>query len=130
MSRRSLADAHSPWRAGHSTGRLNGNRHADRSAELERKFFEYDRRIVSGVLNTLRESIHEGALQLDMVADEQMFDESLSADLSRTSRRLDRIYHALEGVLGAVAKATGYPDIIVRTPRKRAELQRLSLRQT
>jgi hypothetical protein len=126
MSRRRLASAHSRWRVGHTTGRLTENRHVQTSADLEQKFFEFDRRAVSGVLNDLRDSIHEGAMQLEMVADEQMFDQSLSANLSRTSRRLDRIYRTLESVLGDVAKASGYPDIVVRTPIKRAVVRPIS----
>jgi hypothetical protein len=130
MSRRSVDSSHSRWRMmGHTTGRINGNRLTENSVGLEQRFFEYDRRIVSGVLKTLRESIHEGAEQLGMMADERMFDDSLSANLSRTSRRLDRIYHTLESVLGEVAKATGYPDILVRAPVKPAEVRRLPERR-
>jgi len=124
--RRSLASADSLWRVGNSTGRRHGNRRAENSVDLEQKFFEFDRGVVSGVLNDLRNSIHEGAVQLEMVAEEHLFDPSLSANLSRTSRRLDRIYRTLEEVLGEVAKASGYPDIMVRTPGKRAEIRQLS----
>jgi hypothetical protein len=129
MSRRSVDSSHSRWRMGHSTGKVNGNQRTQDSVGLEQRFFEYDRRIVSGVLKNLRESIHEGAEQLGMVADERMFDDSLSANLSRTSRRLDRIYHTLEAVLGDVAKATGYPDILVRAPVKLAEVRKLPERR-
>jgi hypothetical protein len=126
MSRRSLDSAHSQWRVGHATGRFNETRRGESSADLEQRFFEFDRRVVSGVLNDLRDSIHEGAMQLEMVADERMFDQSLSANLSRTSRRLDRLYRTLESVLGDVAKASGYPDIAVRTPVKRAIVRPIS----
>jgi hypothetical protein len=126
MSRRSLDSAQSQWRAGHATRRFSETRRGQTSADLEQEFFEFDRRIVLGVLNDLRDSIHEGAMQLEMVADERMFDQSLSANLSRTSRRLDRIYRILESVLGDVAKASGYPDIVVRTPVKRAVVRQIS----
>ncbi|HVN28395.1 MAG TPA: hypothetical protein VMT64_07910 [Candidatus Binataceae bacterium] len=78
--------------------------------------------MVSGVLRALQDSIREGALQLEMVADEHMFDQSLSARISGTSRRLDRILHNLDDVLSEVARASGYPDILVRTPSQRSRM--------
>jgi len=106
------------------------DRRVTNPSDLERKFFELDRRIVAGVLNTLRDALHEGAVQLDMVADERMFDKLLSANLSQASRRLDRIRHKLEGILGDVSKATGYPAVTVAPPIKHAEVRQLPARQS
>jgi hypothetical protein len=130
MSRRSLVSAHSGWRLGHSTGRGNPNRRSENSASLEERFFEYDRRVVSGLLNSLRDSLHEGAVQLEMVANEHMFDEPLSGNLSRASRRLAKIHRTLMSVLDDVAKAEGYPEIPVVTTVRRAEVRSLADRRS
>ena len=130
MARRSMVSADSRWRMGNSTERTNGShqRQVDNSAELEHRFFEYDRRIISGAVKALRESVQEGALQLEMCAAERMFDDTLSASLSRTSRKLERINRALESILLDIAKATGYPDIAVRSPISRDNVRLLANR--
>jgi hypothetical protein len=116
MGRRTHASADSRWRQGNSTGRGTAGRRVVNPVELERRFFEFDRRIVAGVLNALREAIQKGAMQLEMVAEEQMFDASLSANVSNASRRLGRMQRKLEEILGDVSKATGYPPDVTAQP--------------
>ena len=126
MKRHSLASAKSRWRLNHAERSVRENRGARSPDDFEQEFFEFDRRIVSNQINQLRAAIHEGAVQLEMVADEQMFDESLSATLSRTSRRLEQMWCQLEELLRDVAKADGYPDVSIRLPGKRAVIRELA----
>ena len=126
MERHSLATAKSRWRLNHADGSVGENRGARSPGDFEQEFFEFDRKIVLNLLNHLRNAIHEGAAQLEMVADERMFDEPLSATLSRTSRRLDQLWRKLEELLKDVAKADGYPDVSIHPPAKRAVLRSLA----
>jgi hypothetical protein len=126
MERHTVATAKSRWRIDHATRSAGENRGARSPSDFEQEFFEFDRQIVSNQLHQLRAAIHEGAVQLEMVADEQMFDEALSATLSRTSRRLEQMWRGLEGLLKDVAKADGYPDVSIRLPGKRAVIRALA----
>jgi hypothetical protein len=126
MERHSLATSKSRWRLNHADRSVRENRGARSPGDFEQEFFEFDRKIVSNQLNQLRDAIDEGALQLEMVADEQMFDESLSATLSRTSQRLQQMSRRLEELLKDVAKADGYPDVSIRLPGKRAVIRELA----
>jgi hypothetical protein len=126
MERHSLASAKSRWRLNQADRSVRQNRGARSPGDFEQKFFEFDREIVSGVLNKLRDAIHEGAVQLEMVADERMFDQSLSATLSRTARRLEHVWRKLEELRKDVAKADRYPDVSIHPPAKRALIRPLA----
>ena len=76
---------------------------------LERKWFEFDRSAVIDILTNLQRSIHDGAAEMEMIADEQMFDASLSRTLARTAKRLDRVVENLKTLGIEVNGATGYP---------------------
>ena len=110
MARRSPAPGNRRCRLGHSE-RIVIEKRGKISGDLERKCFEFDREIVAGVLDTLQGAITEGAAHMEMVADEQMFDKSLSGTFSRTARHLNRMACKLEKLLGDVTNATGYPKI-------------------
>jgi hypothetical protein len=56
------------------------------SRNLERDWFEIDRRNVDNELNGLRRRIECGATELAMVAAERVFEPRLSARLARTAR--------------------------------------------
>jgi hypothetical protein len=109
MARRNFAPGNSSYRLGYSERRETKNRRNEVSARLERKWFEFDRNIVTGVLDTLKGALHEGAAQMEMIAAEQMFDVSLSGTLSRTARRLGRMETLLKKLGLEVNGATGYP---------------------
>lgn len=109
MARRNLAPGKPSYRLGYSVRGETKNRRTEVSAQLERKWFEFDRNIVTGVLDTLKGALHEGAAQMDMIAAEQMFDVSLSGTLLRTSRRLGRMETRLKKLGLEVDDATGYP---------------------
>jgi hypothetical protein len=126
MERHSLASAKSRWRLNHADRSVGENRGARSPGDFEQRFFEFDRKVVSNLLNNLRDAIREGAVQLEMVADERMFDDSLSATLSRTSRRLEQMWRKLEELLEDVAKADGYPDVSIHPPAKRAVIRPLA----
>lgn len=129
MDRRSPAPSNSRDRLGRSERTATENRGIKISSDLERKCFEFDRGIVAGVLDTLQGAINEGATQMEMVADERMFDKSLSETFSRTAQHLNRMARKLEKLLGEVADATGYPKIAMDYPIGRAVVRRLPIRQ-
>src|ERR1700733_3127571 len=91
MARHSVAYGSPVLRAGSSVRTGSRNRRLEISPALERKWFEFDRNAVTGVLNKLQGAIHHGATQLEMIAAEQMFDSMLSKAFSQTARRLDRL---------------------------------------
>jgi len=128
MARRSPAPGNSRCRFGHSERTVTEHR-GKISGDLERSCFEFDRKIVAGVLDTLQGAIDEGAAQMETVADERMFDQSLSGTFSRTARHLNRMARKLEKLLGDVANATGYPKIAMDYPGAGAVLRRLPERQ-
>jgi hypothetical protein len=109
MARHSVAFGDSQLRPGSAERAGSRNRPLEISAELERKWFEFDRNVVTGVLNNLQRSIHQGATQMEMIAAEQMFDTLLSKTLSRTARRLERVTLNLERLTREVNDTIGYP---------------------
>jgi hypothetical protein len=114
----------------HLRGQLNQSKRTGTGgaavvSDLERQYFEFDRKIVAEVLDTLRNAIAEGATQMAMVADERMFDRSLSGTFSRTALHLDRMGGRLEKLLGEVGQASGYPKLAVERPAKTGVLRRL-----
>jgi hypothetical protein len=98
------------------------------SGDFERKCFEFDRKIVTGVLDALRRAIKESATQMKAVAGEQVFDESLSDSFARTARRLNRMLRKLEKLRGDVREATGYPKVVVHFSPEHAVVRRLPTR--
>lgn len=129
MAQRSVALGNSRYRVGCSQRAVVASRGAKVPGDLERKYFEYDRKIVAGVLDTLQAAVNEGAAQMEMVADERMFDKSLSGTLSRASQHLHRIAGKLEKLLQDVGNATGYPEMARDLPAARAVVRRLPNRQ-
>jgi hypothetical protein len=109
MARHSLASGRSPIRPAYAVRPKSKTRNREISLALERKWFEFDRSAVTEVLTKLQRSIHDGAAEMEMIADEQMFDASLSRTLVRTARRLDRVVENLKGLGIEVNGATGYP---------------------
>ena len=69
MIRRSSAPNH--LRGQRNQSKRTGTGGAAVVSDLERQYFEFDRKIVAEVLDTLRNAIAEGATQMAMVADEQ-----------------------------------------------------------
>ncbi len=130
MARRSQALDNFRVRSGHSDRTFAKGEGNAISGDLERKCFEFDRKIVTGVLDTLRSAIKEGALQMEMVADERMFDDSLSGDFSRTAEHLNRMSGKLKKLLGEVCSATGYPKLALDYRGPGAVVRRLPHRQT
>ena len=127
MAHRNPAHRNSRQRLGCSRA-VAASRGTKISGDLERKCFEFDRKIVARVLDTLQGAINEGAAQMEMVADERMFDQSLSGTFSRTAQHLDRMARRLAKLIDDVANATGYPKI-ANYPVERAVVRRLPLRQ-
>ena len=109
MALRSLAPENFRFRPGYSERGSIKSRTTDVSAELERKWFDFDRNVVTGVLDTLHRAIHQGASQMEMIAAEQMFDALLSGTFSRTARRLGRVATRLKKLSLEVNGASGYP---------------------
>ena len=109
MSRHSFASSNSRLRSASSERSGPRNRQLEISVTLERRWFEFDRNVVTGVLANLQRSIHYGATQVEMISAEQMFDEVLSRELSRTARYLDRMVARLRQLTTEVNGATGYP---------------------
>jgi hypothetical protein len=122
------ASGNSRIRLGQNRAHRSENHATKPSGSLDRKFFEFDRKIVSGVLDTLQGAIGEGATQMEMVADEHMFDPGLSGTFSRTAQHLDRMARRLAKILGDVASATGYPKIAMDHQVARAAAPRLPVR--
>jgi hypothetical protein len=130
MDRRSLVRGNSRYRLNHSQRTVTARRGTKTAGDLERTYFEFDRKIVAGVLETVRGAINEGAVQMEMVADERMFDKSLSGTFSRTAQQLNQIARKLEKLLDDVANTTGYPEIAMDSQVGRAVVRRLSTRQS
>jgi hypothetical protein len=125
----------------HSTATSNPRSrpgHAERTAfkkrvgksfgDLDGKYFDFDRKLVARVLDTLRGAMDEGAAQMEMVADERMFEKSLSGTFSRTALHLDRMARRLGKLLDDVGSATGYPKIGANFPLMHAVVRRLPIR--
>jgi hypothetical protein len=129
MARRGLAPGNSRCRLDHSERTVTEKRGTKIPGDLDRKCFEFDREIVAGILDTLQGAINAGAAQMEMVADERMFDKSLSGTFSRTAQHLNRMARKLEKLLDDVTNATGYPKLAMDYPVERAVVRRLPNRQ-
>jgi hypothetical protein len=127
MSRRNPALSNTRWQLGHPE--FVSKRGTEKSDDLERKYFDFDRKIVALALNTLRGAVNQGATQMEMVADERMFEKSLSGTFSRAAHHLDQMERTLGKLLNDVASATGYPRIAAASPLGRAVVRRLPVRQ-
>jgi hypothetical protein len=124
MSRRSPAPSNSRSRPDRSERGAIGSRGIEISGDFEQKCFEFDRKIVAVVLDALRGAISDGASQMTMVADEKMFEASLSETLSRSVQHLQQMLHKLERLIDEVGNAGGYPKVVGR-PLARAAVRRL-----
>ena len=122
MALSSTASSNSRFRVGHADRAHNLR---SKVSNLDQKCFEFDRKVVAGVLDTLQAAVNQGATQMEMVADERMFNQSLSGAFTRSAHHLDRMAHRLERLLEDVASATGYPKIALG----RAVIRRLPTRQ-
>ncbi len=83
---------------------------ADLTPKLERRWFEFDRSAVLRQIDLVRHSIDQNAGDLEMVAEERVFDKQLSDELSRASRSLHNMERELGTLRGQVARASGYPS--------------------
>jgi hypothetical protein len=128
MARRNRSPGDSRFRLPRSERRGNHIFTPKTSGDFDRKCFEFDRKIVAGVLEDLRRAIEDSATEMKTVATEQMFDESLSHSFARTAQRLNRMVRKLEKLRGDVSEATGYPNVAVNFPLKRAVVRRLPTR--
>ncbi|HLX38427.1 MAG TPA: hypothetical protein VKR29_11525 [Candidatus Binataceae bacterium] len=108
MARRSVASGDSQFRPASARPRP-GIRGLEISPTLERRWFDFDRAIVTRMLSKLQHSIHDGASQIGMIADEQMFDPVLSRTFARTARRLNKVIENLKRLNVEVNRANGYP---------------------
>jgi hypothetical protein len=125
MPQRSPAHGNSRRRLGRAERRVALKRGHNITGDFDRKCFEFDRKIVVGLLDTLRRAINEGATHIDMVAAERRFDESLLGTFSLTAQHLHRMVSKLEKLLGDVAEATGYPKMVTDCPVGSAVVRRL-----
>ncbi len=125
MARRHPAPSNSRSRPDRSERSANGNRGFEISSDFERKCFEFDRKIVAGVLDALRGAISDGVTQMAMVANEKMFDSSVSGTFSRTVQHLKQMLHQLEKLIEDVANSRGYPKVAIERPLARATVRRL-----
>ena len=129
MAQRSFAPGRTRSRPGHSGRGISRMRGKQTPADFEQQCFEYDRRIVVKVLDTLWSAISQGAVQMETVAEERVFEQSLSADFLRTAQRLHRMERTLEELLLDIGNATGYPRIAAAHSPQRVEVRRLPSRQ-
>jgi hypothetical protein len=83
---------------------------ADLTPKLERRWFEFDRNAVLRQIDSVRRTIDQNAGDLEMVAEEGVFDKPLSAELSRAALSLHSLGHELNALRGQVARANGYPS--------------------
>jgi hypothetical protein len=127
MSRRHPALSNTRCQLGHPE--FMSKRGTENSDDLERKYFDFDRKIVALALSTLRGAVNQGATQMEMVADERMFEKSLSGTFSRAAHHLDQMECTLRKLLDDVASATGYPRIAAASSPGRAVVRRLPVRQ-
>ena len=62
-----------------------------------------------GELKNLRSAVREGALELEMAADEKTFSPTISDRLKDKARLLQKIASDLGQLQGDIAHTTGYP---------------------
>src|SRR5579871_1077741 len=128
MARRSRTPGSSQFRLDRSERSGNEIYITKTPGDFERKCFEFDRKLVVAVINTLRDAIDEGAKQMSMLADERVFDESTSRTCSRTAQRLNRMVAELQKLLTEVGGATGYPKFPINAPAAHAVVRHLPTR--
>jgi hypothetical protein len=68
-------------------------------------YFEIDRSTVARELQSLESTIEEGAKQIEMVAAERVFDQSLSRALAKRARKLHLVARDLNRLLRLVERA-------------------------
>jgi hypothetical protein len=85
--------------------RKNKRPQARKRTDNELTYFEIDRSTVVSELRNLKSAIEEGAKQIEMVAAERVFDQSLSRELVRRARKLQLVARDLNGLLKLVARA-------------------------
>lgn len=73
--------------------------------QSESTYFEIDRSTVARDLKNLRSAIEDGAKQIEMVAAERVFDQSLSQALVQKARELHLVARDLNGLLRLVERA-------------------------
>jgi hypothetical protein len=71
----------------------------------ERDFFEIDRSVLIGQVRALRLTIRGAITEIEMVAEENVFDKRLSAKLKRRARELDRMAERLDALSKLLASA-------------------------
>ncbi len=109
MARHTIASSNSRHRPGCARGRaFNGTKIP---ADFERRCFEYDRKLVAVVIERLEAAIGQTAAQMDMVAEQQIYDESLSATFARIAQRFHWMTHELNDLMAEVGDAEGYPKM-------------------
>jgi hypothetical protein len=79
--------------------------HTNKRTHSELTDFEIDRSTVITELLALRRAIEEGAKQIDMVADERVFDQSLSRALVRKARKLHLVARDLNGLIRLILRS-------------------------
>jgi hypothetical protein len=108
-----LPDSHPRGNCQSRTGRVE--RHsapsdlAEGSSEFERRWFELDRSAVIGQLSALRRAIANGAMQMEMIAAERIFEEPLSEEIRQKTFALKRFARQLKELEVKVTSASGYP---------------------
>ena len=73
--------------------------------DSERSLFQFDRSTVVSQLNALRRTIVGAATELQMVADERVFDKQLSVRLERRAKVLLKMAKSLNDLHVAVGQA-------------------------
>jgi len=89
-------------------------------ANEELRYFEFDRSTVASQLQSLEDAIAEGAKQIEMVAHERVFDQSLSRALLRRALTLHLVARDLSVLLrlvrGARLPNTAAQSVRSKTP--------------
>ena len=116
MARHTVASGNSRYRSACSRGRAFEGRGSKIPADFERRCFEYDRKLVAVVIDTLRDVIHNGAIEMGMVIDNR---------IARMAHRLDRMGSELDALMVEVGDASGYPKLPTDKPVTPAVVRRL-----
>jgi hypothetical protein len=84
--------------------------------------FEIDRSNVVAQLRVIRRAINEGAEEMEMVAIERVFVDSISQELTRTARKLYQLAEDLSGLHRMIERASlpKEPERSNLEPRERA----------